>query len=132
MELYLPGMQRLPLNVQLISRVFEGLNELRGELTWIQVQLWMSQAHRSSHVSSTHSSLRNVSIFLCSAFFFFSSALVGAVRALFPIAREHVALSSKGFRVCGLHSQKAEQTFFPFFENGLLLVERVCKSFLMC
>lgn len=127
----LPGMQRSLLNVQIISRVFEGLNELRGDLTWIQAQLWGSQAHGSSRVSSPHTAAwENVSLFLCSAFFFFSSTLLSAVRALFPLAREHVASSSKGFRAC--HWQKTEQAFSPCFENSLLLVDRACKSFLMC
>lgn len=100
-------------------------------MTWIQAQPWGSQARGSSRVSSTYTAAwENVTIFLCSASFFFSFALLSAVRALFPLAREHVALSSEGFRAC--HWQEAEQAFPPCFENGLLLVDRACKSFLMC
>lgn len=101
-------------------------------------EIWLGYRHRSGclrHIGTGMSSLltqqpEKMSAFSCSAFFFFSSALVSAVRALFPLAQECVALSSKGFRGCPW--RKAKLAFSPCFESGLLLVDRACKSFLMC
>lgn len=49
----------------------------------------------------TQQSLENVSVFLCLAFFFFSSVLVSknTVCILFPLTWEHMASPSKGLRV---------------------------------
>lgn len=101
-------------------------------------EIWLGYRHSSGclrHIGTVMSPLltrqpEKMSAFSCSAFFFFLSTLVSAVRALFPLARERVALPSKGFRGC--HWEEAKLAFSPCFENGLLLLDRACKSFLMC